>query len=344
MFQFANLNALYLLIIVPFLVLLYIFIHVRRKKLIEKFGDYHLISKLMPLASKRRNLVKFIIYVFCLILLIFAIARPQYGIKLREVKTEGVEIIIALDISNSMLAIDNGTSENRLEMAKRAITRLLEKLQNDKIGLIIFAGSAYMKVPVTTDYTATKMILSSINPKLILEQGTAVGDAINLALKSFNPTNQNRKALIIITDGENHLDNPIELSAKASESGVNVYTIGIGDPNGSPIPVEGSTEFKKDRNGEVILTKLDEDMLIRMAESGNGKYIRANSSNFGLFSIYKDIEQLQKSELSQAKFEQYEEIYQYPVILVLVLLLFDFIIKNRKNKQLEKIKVFNLRG
>jgi len=344
MFQFANPQYLYALVIIPLLTFLFVVAYIQRKKSLGKFGDLSVISRLMPLASKRRHIFKFIVLQLVLILLIFAIARPQYGIKLREVKTTGIEIIIALDVSNSMMAQDKGTSVNRLEVAKRAIDKLLDNLEEDKIGLIVFAGSAFVQVPVTTDYTATKMILSTINPGQIQEQGTAIGDAIDLAMKAFDPKNDKRKALIIITDGENHLDNPLESTTKAAEAGINVYTIGIGDPNGSPIPVPGSSEFRKDRNGEVIITRLDEEMLENIAAAGNGKYIRATAAKFGLSNIYNDIEKLEKSELGTTKFSEYEDVYQYLVFFALLLFFIDFGIMNRKNKQLEKFKLFNLRS
>jgi Ca-activated chloride channel homolog len=344
MFQFANPQYLYSLLSIPLLVLLYVLIYMQKKKSLEKFGDIAVISKLMPLASKRRHVFKFILLLLSLVLLIFAIARPQYGIKLREVKTEGIEIIIALDVSNSMLAEDNDSKTNRLEVAKRAINKLLDKLEDDKIGLIVFAGSAFMQVPVTTDYTATKMMLSSINPGMIQEQGTAIGDAINLAMKAFDPKNDKQKVLIVITDGENHLDNPVEMASKAADIGIKVYTIGIGDPKGSPIPISGGSEFRKDNNGDVIITKLDETMLMDIASAGNGKYIRASGAQFGLMSIYNDIEKLDKTELGTAKFSEYEDVYQYLIFLALIFLFIDFGIMNRKNKHLEKFKLFNLRN
>jgi len=344
MFQFANSNYLYALVIIPLLVFLYVLAFIQKRKSIEKFGDLSVISKLMPLASVRRNIFKFVVLQLALILIILAIARPQYGIKLQEVKSTGVEIIIALDVSNSMLAIDKDAQANRLEVAKRAINKLLDKLEEDKIGLIVFAGTSFVQVPVTTDYTATKMMLSSINPGLIEEQGTAIGDAIGLALRAFDPKNTKQKALIIITDGENHLDNPLEMATQAAEKGINIYTIGIGDPNGSPIPIQGGTEFRKNRNGEVIITKLDEKMLMDIAEAGNGEYIRANGASFGLSKIYSDIEKMEKIELGTVKFSEYEDTYQYLVFLALILLFIDFGIMNRKNKQLEKFKLFNLRS
>jgi len=342
MFHFANPQYLYVLIILPVLVLLFIFYMLNRKSALKKFGDYNVIARLMPLVSRRRLIVKFILLLLSLGLIVFSAARPQLGSKLREVKTKGVEIVIALDVSNSMLAED--IKPNRLEAAKRAIDKMLDNLKDDKIGLIVFAGSAFTQVPVTTDYTATKMMLSTVSPGLIQEQGTSIGEAIDLAMKSFNPNNENKKALIIITDGENHLDNPVEMAAKAVEKGINIYTIGIGNTEGSPIPVGNGADFRKDRNGGVVITRLDEEMLVRIAEAGNGKYIRANNTKFGLMTLYTEIEKLEKSELDSAIYSEYEDIFQYFVSLALFFLILDFVILNRKNKHLEKMKLFNLRS
>jgi Ca-activated chloride channel family protein len=241
-----------------------------------------------------------------------------------------------------MLAED--IKPNRLEAAKRAIDRMLDNLKDDKIGLIVFAGNAFTQVPVTTDYTATKMMLSTISPGLVQEQGTAIGNAIDLAMKSFNPENDKRKALIIITDGENHMDNPVDMAVKAAEKGIIIYTIGIGDINGSPIPIGNGSDFRKDKNGEVVITKLDEEMLINLAQAGNGKYIRASNSKFGLMNLYNEIENLEKSELESAIYSEYEDVYQYFLFMALLLLFLDFMLLNRKNKQLEKMKLFNLRS
>jgi Ca-activated chloride channel homolog len=344
MFQFANPHYLYLLILIPVFVLVYVLILISRKKAIHKFGDIEIIARLMPLSSKKRPWFKFILYLLSLALLIIALARPQHGSKLKEVKTKGIEIIIALDISNSMLAEDREFKPNRLEAAKRAVIRLVDNLKDDKIGLVVFAGSAFMQVPVTADYTATKMMLASVNPGMISEQGTAIGDAINLAMKAFNPNNEKQKALIIISDGENHLDNPVDMAVSAAAKGISVFTIGIGDPNGSPIPVGSGSEFRKDNSGAVIVSRLDEEMLINIAQAGNGKYIRANSSKFGLLTLYNEIEKLEKSELGTAVFSEFEDLYQYLIFPALLLLLLDLAIMNRKNRYLEKFKLFNLRS
>ena len=341
MFNIANPEYLYALIIIPILVFMYIVKRRIRKKELDEFGEEDVISKLMPFVSHRRPNTKFVLVLIALSLIIFAIARPQFGSKLKKVKTEGIEIVIALDVSNSMLAQD--IKPNRLEKAKRSISKLLENLQNDKIGLIVFAGKAYTQVPITTDYTATKMFLSTINTGIIPTQGTAIGEAIRLASKSFSLDNENKKVLIIITDGENHEDDPLEASKKAKEKGILVYTIGMGKERGVPIPIKGSSSYRKDRNGNVIITKLNEKMLIDIAQAGGGMYVRANNIKTGLSKLYDEIEKLDKTELEAHVFSEYEDMYQYVIGLALLFLLFDLLIIERKNKKLEKFKMFNLR-
>jgi len=342
MFHIANPEYLFALVIIPILILMFIFTQRKKKKSLDQFGDYHVISNLMPLVSKRRPVIKFSIVLTALALVIFAIARPQFGAKLREVKTEGVEIMIALDVSNSMLAED--IKPNRLDAAKRSIGKMLDNLKNDKIGLIVFAGEAFVQVPITTDYTSTKMFLESLSTNLVQQQGTAIAEAIRLSLKSFSPDNEKKKVLIIITDGENHEDDPLTAVAEAKEKGILVYTIGLGDIKGTPIPIEGSSDFRKDNSGNVIMTRLDENLLVQIADAGDGKYIRANNTKFGLSTLYDEIEKLEKSELASRIYSEYEDVFQYIIFLALILLLFDFLILNRKNKQLEKVKIFNLRS
>jgi len=342
MFHIANPEYLLALVIIPILILMFVFTQRKRRKSLDSFGDHHVISNLMPLVSKRRPVLKFSVVLMALALILFAIARPQFGAKLREVKTEGVEIMIALDVSNSMLAED--MKPNRLDAAKRSIGKMLDNLTNDKIGLIVFAGQAFVQVPITTDYTSTKMFLESLTTNMVQQQGTAIGEAIRLAMKSFSPDNEKKKVLIIITDGENHEDNPLDAVAEAKEKGILIYTIGLGDVKGTPIPIEGRSDFRKDNSGSVIMTRLDENMLIQIADAGEGKYIRANNSKFGLATLYEEIEKLDKTELESKIYSEYEDAYQYVIFLALILLLLDFLILNRKNKQLEKVKIFNLRS
>ncbi len=341
MFHFANPEYLYVLILIPVVIIIYILNIRLKKRYLNKFGENQVINGLMPLVSKRRPLFKFILMILALILIMIAAARPQFGSKLREVKAEGVEIVIALDVSNSMLAED--IRPNRLKKAKRAISRLLDNLRNDKIGLIVFAGDAYTQVPITTDYTATKMFLSTINTDFVPKQGTAISEAIQLAMKSYSPDNEMKKVLIILTDGENHEDNPVQAAEEARKKGILVYTIGMGLSKGVPIPIKGRSDYRKDANGTVIITKLDEATLVKVAQAGGGIYIRANNAKVGLTNLYREIEKLDKDELETVVYSEYEDNFQYFIGFALLLLLIEFLTLERKNKKLEKIKLFSLK-
>ncbi len=241
-----------------------------------------------------------------------------------------------------MLAQD--IKPDRLSAAKRSISRMLEQLDNDKIGLIVFAGKAYTQVPVTTDYTATKMLLSTINTNVVSEQGTAIGEAIKLASKSFTPDEDASKVLVIITDGENHEDNPVEAAKLAAQKGIIIYTIGLGDIKGSPIPTGRGSNYRKDNRGHVIMSKLDEKTLVDIASAAKGKYIRANNIRIGLKTLYKEIDKLDKKEMESVVFDEYEDFFQYLVGFALFILLIDYLIMDRKNRKLEKLKIFNLRN
>ena len=341
MLHLANPEYLNVLILIPVFTLIYIISVRLKKKSLAKFGESQVIEGLIPLVTKRRPLFKFIFMMIALALIIIAAARPQFGSKLKEVKTKGVEIIIALDVSNSMLAED--IRPNRLRKAKRAIARLLDNLKDDKIGLIVFAGDAYTQVPITSDYTATKMFLSTINTDFVPKQGTAIGEAIHLAMKSYSPDNDKKKVLIIITDGENHEDNPVKAATEAKEKGILVYTIGMGLSKGAPIPIKGSSDYRKDRNGKVIITKLDEGTLVKVAQAGGGIYIRANNAKVGLSNLYNEIEKLEKTELETKVYSEYEDTFQYFIGFALFFLLLEFIILEKKNKKLDKIKLFNIK-
>ena len=339
MFQFAHKEYLFLLIIIPLIIILFLISRYLRKKALHKFGNTNIIAQLMPEVSHSRPVLKSIIVLFAVTSLI-AIAGPQLGSKLQDVKRKGVELIIALDISNSMLATD--IKPNRLEHSKRAISKLLDKLQNDKIGLIVFAGDAYVQLPMTTDYAAAKMFLSTINTKMISNQGTAIGSAIDLAIKSFTSETDKNKALIIITDGENHEDNAIAKAAEAAEQGIIVHTIGMGLPKGAPIPIgrPGSSNFRTDRTGQVVISKLDETLLQQIASAGQGKYIRANNSKTGLKKLFEEINNMNKTEIESSVYSEYDEQFQYFLGFALLLLFLDFLILGRKNKYFRNVNLF----
>jgi Ca-activated chloride channel family protein len=343
LFRFANPEYLYLLLLLPVILLLWILNQFRKKNALRKLGDTELVNKLMPDVSSARPLIKIIILCFAVLFVIIILARPQFGSKMEEVKRQGVEVIIALDVSNSMLAED--IQPNRLERAKQAISRLVESLQNDKLGLIVFAGDAYTQIPVTTDYISAKMFLSTISPDIVPKQGTAIGSAIDLAMSSFSQTKDKSRALIIITDGENHEDDPVAKAREAAEKGIVIYTIGIGSVEGVPISVTtgGRRDFMKDQEGNTVITKLDENIMKEIAVAADGKYVRANNSNIGLDQIFSDIRKLKKQELEGTIYTEYNDQYQIFAAAALFLLLLEFIIMERKNRRLTNLRLFKFR-
>ena len=341
MFRFGNINNLYFLIAIPVLLILLIFVIYRKRKDLNRFGDREIIAQLMPEASSGRPVIKYVIQILAVIALIIGIARPQFGSKLREVKREGVEIIIALDVSNSMMAED--IQPNRLERAKQAIAKLVDQMVNDKIGLIVFAGNAYIQMPITTDYVSAKMFLSTISPEIVPVQGTAIGSAIELGTKSFTPMAESSKALIVITDGENHEDDAVQAAQLAAEKSIKVHTIGIGLPEGAPIPVtnpSGQKTYLKDRDGNIVVSKLNERMLQQIATAGNGVYIRSTDTRLGLNTVFDEINKMEKQEMDVRIYSDYDERFQYAFGLALILLLADLFILERKNRWLSKIKLF----
>ncbi len=341
MFQFANIELLYGLIALPILGLVFIIAVHRRKKALRIFGDAKLVKGLTPEASLSKPWLKFILVETALMLIIIAMAGPQFGTKLKEVKREGVELVIALDVSNSMLSED--IAPNRLENAKRAISKLVDRLHNDKVALIVFAGDAFVQLPMTTDFTAAKMFLSTITPKLVSNQGTAIGAAIDLGMKSFTPGDEKNKALIIITDGENHEGNAIELATAANKEGIVVHTIGMGLSKGAPIPNYnqfGQKDYRTDAQGTVVISKLDEDMLKKIAVSGGGKYIRANNTKTGLNALFDELNSMEKVEMEAKVYSEYEEQYQFFIGFALLIMFIEFFVLFKKNKVISSLNLF----
>jgi Ca-activated chloride channel homolog len=340
MFRIANPEYLYALLVIPVLIAFFWYSRIQRKKALAMFGQKDILSVLMPNVSASRPVLKFIILMLALASIIVAIARPQFGSKLKTEKRKGIELIIALDVSNSMMAED--IEPNRLERSKRAISQLVDKLSNDKIGLIVFAGDAYTQLPITADYVSAKLFLNSISTNIVPTQGTAIGAAIELGTKSFNPQFKGSKAMIIITDGENHEDDAIGAAKAATEEGIVVYTIGMGLPQGGPIPEysNGMKTYRKDREGNTVVTKLDEPMLQKIAEAGKGAYIRANNAQVGLNNLLNEVNKMEKSELETQIYADYDDKFQYFIAFALFLILLDFMILERKNKYLKNFKLF----
>jgi Ca-activated chloride channel homolog len=343
LFRFANPDLLYLLLVLPVVVILFIINEIRKKRALLRIGDEELVQRLLPERSVIRPVIKVIIQIVGISALIIVLARPQFGSKLEEVKKEGVEVIIALDVSNSMLAED--IQPDRLTRAKQALTRLIDNLDNDKIGLIVFAGDAYTQIPITTDYISAKMFLSAIGPEMVPKQGTAIGSAINLGVRSFTPGEEKSKAIIIITDGENHEDDPISAAEEASKAGIVIHTIGIGSAGGVPVPVNtaGKRDYLKDVDGNTVISKLDEDILKKIAITAGGNYVRASTTNIGLDEVFSEIKKMKKQEMESKMYTEYNDQFQIFAGLALLLLLIDLVIMERKNRRLANIKLFRFK-
>lgn len=336
MFRFAQPIYFYLLLVIPVLVVLYLYFSRVRRKNMEKYGQLPIISLLAPNVSHKRLNLKFILFCISYALVILALARPQFGSRIKEVKNKGVEIVVALDVSNSMLADD--FHPNRLSTAKLAISRLVDKLRDDRMGLVVFAGDAYTQLPITSDYEAARMFFSTINPNMVPQQGTALGKAIDLSVKSFSSTTKSSRVLIVISDGENHEDDPMAAAEEAKKSGIKIYTVGVGNPTGAPIPVDGG--FLKDKDGNIVTTRLNEKMLQQISALTGGKYIRATGSNFGLSDILNDVRNMDKAEMKSFVYEDYDDQFQVLLVLALFVLLLDSIIVQTKNIWLSKVDIF----
>lgn len=330
MIQFAQAEYFLLILLVPILFLFHGVNRRVRRKRIEKLGERAILEKLMPRASSSRGWIKLSILSIAFFFFVVGLARPQLGARIKEVEGAGIEIMIALDVSNSMLAEDY--SPNRLERAKLAISRLTDKLRQDRVGLIVFAGQAFVQLPITTDYVSAKMFLNSINTNSVPVQGTSLSQAINLSLKSFSSESSNSsKAIILITDGEDHEDDPIAVAKTAAELGAVIYTIGIGSQEGKPIPMPNG-ELLKDKEGNIVVTRLDEETLLQVAQAGKGKYIRAGNSDFGLEAIVGHIRDMDKQSFSSVVFEDFNEQYMYFFAIALFFFILEFLITERKGR------------
>lgn len=341
MLRFQNIEYLYLLLLIPLIGLIYFFYLLSKKKNLKKLGNLNLLTELIPDYSKYKTHLKFLLLSLSLAFAILALANLQVGSKLEEVKREGIDIIFAIDVSNSMKAED--IKPNRLESTKKAISRLIDKLTEDRIGLIVFAGEAYLQLPLTPDYSAVKLLLDAIDTDIVPIQGTAIGSAIRLAVKTFPQDSKKHKVLIIITDGENHEDDALGEAKDATKQGIVIHTIGIGSPLGAPIPIYQNNQiigYKKDKQGNIVITKLDESLLKQLALAGNGQYFQVSSQQRELDNILKEIAQIEKKEYAAKIFTEFEDQFQYFLIASLIFLLIEFFLSEKRNKWLEKINIF----
>ena len=331
MIHFAQAQYLLLILLIPLFFVFYALFRRGRNRKIAKFGNPELMARLMPERSRFKGWVRVSFFAVAWFFFAVGLARPQIGAKLKENNRKGAEIMIALDVSNSMLAQDY--YPNRLERAKLAISRLVDKLQGDRIGLIVFAGQSFVQLPITTDYVSAKIFLNTIGTESVPVQGTALGEAINTAIKSFSSEAQmqeNNKAIILITDGENHEDDAVAAARMAAEVGIKVFCIGVGSPEGKPIPYGPNGDLMKDREGNIVVTKLNEKILEEVAIAGGGAYVRAGNAEFGLNPIIDELKQLQQQQFKSVVFEDFEEQYMYFFAIALVFLLLEFFVGNRR--------------
>lgn len=339
MFRFESPYFLYLLIIVPVLIVIFIISEYVKTKRIKKFGDPELMKSLMPNATRYRPAIKFSIVCLAMIFMILLIARPQFGTKNETVTKKGIEVVIALDISNSMMAQD--VLPSRLDKSKNIISRLVDNFDNNKIGLVLFAGDAYTQLPITSDYVSAKMFLNNISPSLISRQGTAIGAALNLAMNSFTPQQGVGKSIIVITDGENHEGGVMEAVKAASDKGIQVNVLGVGSVDGAPIPVSSGSDYKKDNSGNIVVTKLNEQMCQDIARQGNGIYARVDNTNSAFRALEKQLDTLSKADIDTKVFSQYNEQFIPLAWIVLVLLVLEALIMNKKNPLFRNVKLFS---
>ncbi len=338
MFKFANPNALFLYLLLLFLVGVFLYAGNRRKRALRQYGDPALLTPLMPEVSNYRPQLKFWITFVALCFMVLLIARPQFGSKVESVKRQGIETVIALDVSNSMLAED--VAPNRLEKSKNIISRLVDSFEDDKVGLIVFAGDAFIQLPITSDFISAKMFLESINPGLITRQGTNVKAAIDMATRSFTPREGVGKAIIIITDGENHEGGAVEAAKAAAEKGMSVFVMGVGSPSGAPIPGSRTNDFRRDKEGKVIVTKLNEQMCQEIAAAGNGVYIRIDNTNNAQKLLQNEIDKLAKADIEATIYSEYDEQFQAMAWIALILLFLEMLFMVKSNPRFKNINLF----
>ena len=326
---FAEPKYLFLILLIPVFFLIQAVVLKLRKRKIRKFGDEELVEQLMPSYSRAKVWLRLSLFSLAFLFFSLGMARPQMGAVLKEHTARGAEVMIVLDVSNSMLAEDY--SPNRLERAKLAISRVVDKLRDDRIGLVVFAGNSFVQLPITTDYVSAKMFLNSISTGSVPIQGTAMGEAISTALRSFSAQSDKSRAIIVITDGENHEDDPVAAAEQAASMGVRVFTIGVGSPQGTMIPLEDGG-YLEDRDGNPVVTRLDDKVLQDVAAAGKGLYIHAGNREFGLEPIINEIARMDDEEYSSIVFEEYDELYMYFLAVAFFFLLIEMLVGDRRSK------------
>ena len=337
MFRFANPEFLYLLLILPALIVFYIYAVIQKRRAVKRYGNPALLVELMPDVSPVRRGVKFWLMIASVMLLIIMLARPQMGTKINQEQRKGIEVLIALDISNSMNAED--VEPSRLDKSKMLIENLVDNFTEDKVGLVVFAGDAFVQLPITSDYVSAKMFLQNIDPSLIAVQGTNLAEAINLSSKSFTKQDKVGRAIIVITDGEDHEGGAVEAAKKAKKEGMRVFVLGVGSTKGTLLP-DGHGGYMKDNSGQEVMSALNEDMCKQVAEAGGGAYIHVENNNMAQKQLDNEIAKLQKGDIMSVVYSEYDEQFQAVGILLLLALIAETLILESRNPLLKRIKVF----
>ena len=336
MFQFANPHILYLLLIIPVMIAALTLVALLRKRNLAKFGNLELIKSLMPEVSTWRIKSKSILFLLAVTALIFAAARPQFGSKLREQKSTGIEMMLVVDVSNSMLAED--FAPNRLDRTRYAIDKLFASMNQDRVGMVVFAGESKVQLPITSDYRMARSFTKRLSPELVQVQGTEIGQALTLASLSFSNNRDAGRVIILITDGETHDNTALDAAQRAAEQGIRIYAVGIGTPDGAPVKVNG--EWLKDEKDEMVVSRLNEELLQQITAATGGGYIRATNAAFGLDEIVNEIEKIEQGELTTLSFEEYNEQFQWILAVAAVLLLLESLLLSRRNPRLKRFNIF----
>lgn len=338
MFKFAHPEILYILLVIPLLLIVFYYGVVVKSRRLKKLGEKRLLAGLMPDVSHWRPRVKFYISLVAIVIAVFVAAGPQYGTKKEKIKKKGVEMMVCIDVSNSMLSDD--VKPDRMSRAKQVLGRLIDKLENDKVGLIVFAGDSYVQMPMTTDVGSAKMFLSSINPGMVALQGTDISSAIRMSIGMFSEKEGVSRSIIIITDGEDHEAAAVDAARYALQNNITVNVMGLGTPQGGPIPIKGTNSFKKDRQGNVIITKLNEQMCADIAAAGGGVYVRADNANNAVRALSKELDKMSKSDMETEVVSNFRQQYAPFAFIVLILILLEMCLMDKRNPLLKHVKLF----
>lgn len=338
MFRFENPVYLYALAIIPLLAILYYYSNYRRRRRLKKYGDPALLKELMIDVSAWRPQVKVWLLLLALASLIIASARPQFGTKIDTTERNGIEAIIAIDVSNSMLA--NDVRPSRLDKAKMLVSNMVDEMKDDKIGLIVYAGQAFVQLPITNDYVSAKMFLDGIDPSMISVQGTDIATAIDLSMKSFTQKKDISRAIFLITDGEDNEGGAVEAAKEAAKRGIRVYVLGVGSPDGAHIPIPGTAQYFIDDAGNPVVSRLSEEMCRQIAHAGNGAYIYVDNSSSAQKELSRYVDKLAKAKLESQIYSEFDEQYQGFLILALLFLLLDLCLLERKNHIMQNFHLF----